>query len=396
MRSDATYTNTYTLGPLNEVVTAPGRPTINIKYYTFNGQVVAMRKDGQLSYLHSDHLGSIVQVTNGSGQAVPSGSTGPRYYAYGKERSATTSLPTDMTFTGQRRDLSTGLMYYGARYYDPSLGVFISPDSIVPDPANPQSLNRYSYGSGNPVKYVDPTGHIPSYGDGPDECSWAGYVDEPAEARQHSLRGYARFLEKQTKTGEMSGLDATIDLFAFAASYGQGAVAAADDVSYALVGTGGTKTLLGGFLLKGKEYLGGASAKLNLANFGDTGFNPNYRDRQNQPYHFWANVNTTAQGGLAGVGIGITANNVHEMFDPSEALTAPDKRGTSWQDYFLSFKGMQMGLLMRSGELTVDKAGPWMRSELTAPAGAAYGFWSSTGTGWWPSFWMQGAVDLVH
>jgi RHS repeat-associated protein len=72
-------------------------------------------------------------------------------------------LPTDKLFTGQRLD-STGLYYYGARYYDPSIGRFISPDSIIPDPYNPQSLNRYSYCLNNPLKYTDPTGHE-IYGD---------------------------------------------------------------------------------------------------------------------------------------------------------------------------------------------------------------------------------------
>jgi hypothetical protein len=39
------------------------------------------------------------------------------------------------------------------------LGRFISPDTIVPDPANPQSLNRYAYVGNNPLKYTDPSGH---------------------------------------------------------------------------------------------------------------------------------------------------------------------------------------------------------------------------------------------
>jgi hypothetical protein len=48
----------------------------------------------------------------------------------------------------------------GARWYDAQLGRWISADTIVPDPANPQSLNRYSYVYNNPLKYVDPSGHV--------------------------------------------------------------------------------------------------------------------------------------------------------------------------------------------------------------------------------------------
>jgi RHS repeat-associated protein len=68
-------------------------------------------------------------------------------------------LGTDKLFTGQRLD-DTGLYYYGARYYDPTIGRFISPDSIVQSPNNPQSLNRYSYCLNNPLRYTDPTGQL--------------------------------------------------------------------------------------------------------------------------------------------------------------------------------------------------------------------------------------------
>jgi hypothetical protein len=46
-----------------------------------------------------------------------------------------------------------------ARYYLPEVGRFISPDTIVPEPGNPQSYNRYGYVLNSPVNYTDPTGH---------------------------------------------------------------------------------------------------------------------------------------------------------------------------------------------------------------------------------------------
>jgi hypothetical protein len=47
----------------------------------------------------------------------------------------------------------------GARWYDPLLGRWLSADTIVPAPENPQSLNRYSYVLNRPLVYLDPTGH---------------------------------------------------------------------------------------------------------------------------------------------------------------------------------------------------------------------------------------------
>jgi hypothetical protein len=52
-----------------------------------------------------------------------------------------------------------GLLYYQARFYVPGIGRFASADTLVPNPANPQSWNRYSYVNNQPLVYNDPTGH---------------------------------------------------------------------------------------------------------------------------------------------------------------------------------------------------------------------------------------------
>ncbi len=99
-------------------------------------------------------LGSTALVTNASGGVVDQ----QRYYPYGAGRPTDTALPTDYRFTGQRREGTIGLYDYGARFYDPALGRFISADTVVPQPGNPQALNRYSYVLNNPLRYTDPTG----------------------------------------------------------------------------------------------------------------------------------------------------------------------------------------------------------------------------------------------
>jgi RHS repeat-associated protein len=125
------------------------------KYYYHGGERVAMRQGDVVYYLHSDHLGSTSLTTDQSGAPVAE----IRYLPYGEERWITGTLVTDFTFTGQRAERGFGLMDYNARFYDPWLGRFISPDSIVHNPSNPNDLNRYSYGRNNPLKYIDPTGH---------------------------------------------------------------------------------------------------------------------------------------------------------------------------------------------------------------------------------------------
>ena len=85
-----------------------------------------------------------------------------RHLPYGGERwrwPEDSTFPTDYRFTGQRFVGLGGLYHMGARFYDSQLGRWISPDTIIPDPANPQSLNRFAYVRGNPVKFRDPNGH---------------------------------------------------------------------------------------------------------------------------------------------------------------------------------------------------------------------------------------------
>jgi RHS repeat-associated protein len=64
-------------------------------------------------------------------------------------------------YTGQELDVNTGLYNYKVRNYDPMIGRMLSPDIIGRNILNPQTLNAYSYALNNPLKYTDPTGHLP-------------------------------------------------------------------------------------------------------------------------------------------------------------------------------------------------------------------------------------------
>jgi RHS repeat-associated protein len=139
------------------------------KYYYHGGQRIAMRQGDVVYYLHSDHLGSTSLTTDNSGTVVAE----TRYLPYGEERWASGGAVSDYTYTGQRAEAGFRLMDYNARYYDPRLGRFISPDSIVPNPRNPQDLNRYSYVRSNPLRHTDPSGQVLC--GGVNECSGGGY-----------------------------------------------------------------------------------------------------------------------------------------------------------------------------------------------------------------------------
>ncbi|MCB9431186.1 MAG: RHS repeat-associated core domain-containing protein [Ardenticatenaceae bacterium] len=145
--------------------TVVGSSTIKRSSYALAGQVVAFRVTGDpvtanngLFFIYGDHLGS-TSVLQKSGDTQPVAGSWARYRPYGSYRTTPTQTLTDRDFTGQRENRELGLLYYQARYYLPGVGRFISADTIVPSPADPQQFNRYTYSLNSPVKYTDPSGH---------------------------------------------------------------------------------------------------------------------------------------------------------------------------------------------------------------------------------------------
>lgn len=111
------------------------------KYIFANGKRIAS-KGTNTYYYHTDHLGSASVITDQNGNKVQQ----VYYYPFGKVRSnIVNGVDVKHKFTGQEEDAEYGLYYYNARYYNPELGRFISADTIVPNPHDPQDLNRYSY-----------------------------------------------------------------------------------------------------------------------------------------------------------------------------------------------------------------------------------------------------------
>ncbi len=134
---------------------------VKVKHLFAGSLRVATRVTGGpnagIYYIHGDHLGSLNVFTNSSGTEVQR----LTYLPYGEAHTNSGSVDFHQyRYTDQEQDPETGLYFYQARYYNPVLGRFISPDSLVPEPGNPQSLNRYSYVANNPLNLIDPTGHF--------------------------------------------------------------------------------------------------------------------------------------------------------------------------------------------------------------------------------------------
>jgi RHS repeat-associated protein len=109
--------------------------------------------EGDMYFYHSDHLGSSSWITDASGsvnqhlQYLPFGED----YIY--QRSSSWDVP--YTFSGKEKDAETGYSYFGARYYDSDLSVWLSVDPLAD---KYPSMSPFMYVAGNPVMLVDPDG----------------------------------------------------------------------------------------------------------------------------------------------------------------------------------------------------------------------------------------------
>jgi RHS repeat-associated protein len=107
----------------------------------------------QQFYYHPDHLGSSSYISNLDGEVVQHIEYVPFGEVFLEEKNAKWNTP--YLFTSKELDNETGLYYFGARYQDPKLGIFISVDPLAN--SNP-SFSPYHYCSNNPINRTDPTG----------------------------------------------------------------------------------------------------------------------------------------------------------------------------------------------------------------------------------------------
>ena len=130
------------------------------KYYKLGGKKVATKEGNTLSFIGSDHLGSISSLndTQGSSKVVV------RYYPYGQMRDEILNGPSRL-FTGQIEDQETDLYYFNARYYNPQNGLFMAADKDINNKFSTLGFNRYIYVNSNPIAFTDPSGMVACYFD---------------------------------------------------------------------------------------------------------------------------------------------------------------------------------------------------------------------------------------
>ncbi|MGF0539380.1 RHS repeat-associated core domain-containing protein [Agrobacterium sp. ES01] len=116
-------------------------------------------------YLHTDHLGSIIKVTDEEGFEVAGYQYDPwgkkiqtQWMAKGREDFANNTFRRG--FTGHEHLDNLDLIHMNGRVYDPDIARFVSADPFVQGPGFTQGYDRYNYVYGNPIRFTDPSGYF--------------------------------------------------------------------------------------------------------------------------------------------------------------------------------------------------------------------------------------------
>ncbi|MGB0712374.1 MAG: putative Ig domain-containing protein, partial [Gammaproteobacteria bacterium] len=117
-------------------------------------RLVSQERSAGRSYYRRDALGSVIALDDALGQSLNT----YRYDGFGRPLTSEESVSNSFRFTGEPYDAGNDLLYLRARYYQPGVGRFTSPDPFVGNPMRPSSYHAYQYASANPVNITDPTG----------------------------------------------------------------------------------------------------------------------------------------------------------------------------------------------------------------------------------------------
>lgn len=135
-----------------------------------NEECAACTDHASVTYFHADQLGSISFATDESQALLAHEQYFPSGELWVDQATDTAHTRQPFLFAGKELDAETSLYYFGARYYDPRLGVWTSPDPMLTQYLRgngnggvyvPRNLNSYGYSWNNPVTLTDPDGRMP-------------------------------------------------------------------------------------------------------------------------------------------------------------------------------------------------------------------------------------------
>ena len=149
------------------------------------GNLLSRLESGTRRYYHHDGLGSTTAITDTAGNV----SATMLYDAWGNVRTNSGSTQGNYRFTGAERDVTTGLYHMGARFYDPTIGRWLSEDPAQDGSFEPSTLNLYAYVNNNPILVTDLTGLAPEPTPGPSPLYLPSADQELFEQQRGSLPG---------------------------------------------------------------------------------------------------------------------------------------------------------------------------------------------------------------
>ena len=161
--------------------------------------VLQMQRGGNTYYYHKNHLGSVVALTDGSGNLVeryeydPYGQ--PTIFDANDNVLSQSATGNSILFTGRDYDAETGLYYYRARTMHPGLGRFMQHDPLM----FVDGMNIYSYVKNNPAFFVDSMGRESS-------CD----NDKPSNPDENALAVLQAFLGGSFEFWTKSGVPALL------------------------------------------------------------------------------------------------------------------------------------------------------------------------------------------
>ena len=113
-------------------------------------EALATLRSGTTNYFERDGLGTVTSLSSPTGGIANSYT----YDSFGKLTGSTGTFTNPFQYTGREFDSESGLYYYRARYYDPSIGRFIGEDPT----GFTDGTNFYDYAANNPIVFIDPMG----------------------------------------------------------------------------------------------------------------------------------------------------------------------------------------------------------------------------------------------